>query len=284
MATANINGVRLFYEISGTGEFPLVFVHGSWGSHHNWDLVVPGLAKSFLVVTYDRRGHSDSERPSGQGSVREDVADLTALIEHLGLGPAWVAGNSFGSSITLRLAGERSNLVRGIITHEPPLLSLLASDLSARPILDEAEKRVGAVAERIASGDHAGAAEQFVETVALGPGSWARLPAAIQQTFVKNAPTFLDECRDPEQYDIDLARLRTFSHPSLLTKGDRSPPMFAAIIAKLALALPQATVMTFTGAGHIPHLTHPNVYVEAITAFIRNSPNAIAPGAVAATA
>jgi pimeloyl-ACP methyl ester carboxylesterase len=127
MAVTKVDGVRLFYEVSGAGEVPLVFVHGSWGSHHNWDLVVPKLAESFRVLTYDRRGHSESARSPEQGSVREDVADLAALIEHLELGPAWVAGNSFGASITLRLAGERSDLLRGIIAHEPPLFSLLAS-------------------------------------------------------------------------------------------------------------------------------------------------------------
>jgi len=83
MATANVNGVQLFYELTGTGQIPVVLVHGSWGSHHTWDRVVPSLAESFQVLTYDRRGHSESERPAGQGSVREDVADLAALGEPL---------------------------------------------------------------------------------------------------------------------------------------------------------------------------------------------------------
>lgn len=108
---ATVNGVRLFYQLGGNGDVPLVLVHGSWGSHHGWDLVAPGLGKSFRVLAYDRRGHSQSERPTVQGSVREDVADLAALIEYLGLAPAWVAGSSFGASIALRLAGERPALL-----------------------------------------------------------------------------------------------------------------------------------------------------------------------------
>ena len=116
-----MNGVRLFYELKGTGSIPLVLVHGSWDSHDDWDLVVPRLADSFRILTYDRRGHSKSERPAGQGTVREDVADLAALMGQLGLVPAWVAGNSFGASIALRLAGERPELFRGFIGHEPPL-------------------------------------------------------------------------------------------------------------------------------------------------------------------
>jgi pimeloyl-ACP methyl ester carboxylesterase len=271
MATANVNGVRLFCEVSGTGKVPLVLVHGSWGSHHNWDLVVPALAESFRVLTYDRRGHSESDRPPEQGSVREDVADLAALIEHLGLGPAWVAGNSFGASITLRLAGERPDLLRGVIAHEPPLFSLLANDRSVAPMLDEVGKTIGAVVERIASGDHAGAAEQFVETVALGPGTWVQLPPDLQRTFIKNAPTFLDEARDPDQLAFDLAWIRGFSRPSLLTKGDQSPPTFAPVVARVADALPNASDFTFQGAGHIPHATHPDAYIEAIGAFIRNN-------------
>ena len=190
MATANVNGVRLFYELNGTGDV-LVLVHESWTSHQNWDLVVPRLIESFRVLTYDRRGHSESERPTGQGSVREDVTDLAALIEHLGLGPAWVAGNSFGASITLRLAGERPDLVRGLLGHEPPLFSLLAQDPAVAPLLEKVGQRIAAVVERIASGDHAGAAEQFVETVALGPGTWAQLPPEFQQTLIENALTFL---------------------------------------------------------------------------------------------
>jgi len=272
MAVAKINGVRLFYEVSGSGEIPLVLVHGSWGSHHNWDLVVPGLAAAFRILTYDRRGHSESERPLQQGSIREDVADLAALIEHLGIGPAWVAGNSLGASIALRLAGERSDLLRGVIAHEPPLFSLLANDPSVAPMVDENAKRVGAVVEHIASGDDAGAAKQFVETVALGPGTWDQLPPDLQQTFITNAPTFLDEAHDPELFAFDLEWIRAFHRPSLLTTGDQSPPTFAPVVEKVANVLPNASVATFSGAGHIPHVTHPDAYVEAIMAFIRKNP------------
>jgi pimeloyl-ACP methyl ester carboxylesterase len=274
MATATVNGVRLFYELGGAGDTPLVLVHGSWGSLHGWDAVAPALRRSFRVLTYDRRGHSQSERPARQGSVREDVADLAALIEHLGLAPAWVAGSSFGASITLRVAGERPDLLRGLSAHEPPLFALLADEPAVAPMLAEVGRRIDAVVERIASGDHAGAAEQFVETVALGAGAWAQLPPEIRQTFVDNAPTFLDEARDPEQLTLDLARMGAFRRPVLLTTGDTSPPIFAPVIARLGAVIPGAEVVPLAGAGHAPHVTHPGLYVEAVTAFIRRRSDA----------
>jgi pimeloyl-ACP methyl ester carboxylesterase len=120
--------------------------------------------------------------------MREDVADLAALLERLGLVPAWVVGNSFGASITLRLACEHAELFRGLIGHEPPLFSLLGNDPALTPLFSDVQRKIRAVVERIASGDHIGATEQFVETVALGPGTWATIPPDIQQAMIENAP------------------------------------------------------------------------------------------------
>lgn len=271
MATASVNGLKIHYELAGSGEIPLVMVHGSWSSHASWGLVAPALSSSFRVLTYDRRGHSASERPAGQGSVHEDVADLAALIEDLNLAPAYIAGNSYGASVTLRLAATRPDLVRGLIAHEPPLFALLSDDPSFAPLLAESASRIAAVVETIRSGDHRTAAERFVETVALGSGSWSQLSPPLQATFVENAPTFLDEASDPEQLVIDPSSLAGFDKPVLLTLGDQSPPTFAPVVRELADVLPRAEVLTFPGAGHIPHNTHPDAYMEATTSFIRKN-------------
>jgi pimeloyl-ACP methyl ester carboxylesterase len=269
MPIARVNGVALHHALVGEGE-PIVLVHGSWDSHADWNLLVPLLAPPFRVVTYDRRGHGRSERSAGQGSVREDVADLAALIEALDLAPAWVAGNSFGGSITLRLAAERPDVVRGIVAHEPPLFALLAGDARFAPLLDEVARRIEAVVARIASGDDAGAAEQFVDTVALGPGAWAGLPLEMRATLTENAPTFLDEARDPEQLTIDLEALRSFTKPVLLTRGGQSPPIFAPVIDRLAAVLPQARVVDLGEAGHVPHATHPELWAQHLLDFMRS--------------
>jgi pimeloyl-ACP methyl ester carboxylesterase len=267
MPIERINSVRIRYEDSGTTRPPLVLVHGSWGSHHNWDLIAPKLAESFRVVTYDRRGHSESERPPGQGSIHEDVADLAALIEHLDLVPAYVAGNSWGAIITLRLAIRRPDLVRAIACHEPPLLALIADDPEVGPIAEEARKKLAAVIDRLAAGDDAGGARLFVETVALGPGTWDTLPPGLQRTFVENGPTYLDECRDPDQQWIDLGQVRQITTPALVSRGDQSPPMFHSIARMIAASIPGAEELLFPGAGHVPHITHPSEYVEAVTTF-----------------
>jgi pimeloyl-ACP methyl ester carboxylesterase len=104
------------------------------------------------VLTYDRRGHSQSERPASQGSVHEDVADLAALIEELDLAPAHIVGNSFGGSIVLRLAGERPDLFRSLIVQEPPLFSLLTNEPDGQAMLQTLKARIDAVDELLEAG------------------------------------------------------------------------------------------------------------------------------------
>jgi pimeloyl-ACP methyl ester carboxylesterase len=144
-------------------------------------------------------------------------------------------------------------------------------DPIAAPMLEPVMQAIRAVVARIAFGDHAGAAEQLLDTVALGPGAWAQLPPEFQQEIAGYAPAYLDEANDPEQLVFDLEAIKAFSRPVLLTAGDQSPPIFGPVVAKLVAALPQAEVATFPGTGHIPHVTHPDAYAEAIKVFVRQN-------------
>jgi pimeloyl-ACP methyl ester carboxylesterase len=147
----------------------------------------------------------------------------------------------------------------------------LAGDSALTPLLNEVGSRIAAVIAQIASGDHAGAAEQFVDGVALGPGSWAALPPEQRQILIENAPTFLDEANDPEQLAFDPAWLARFTRPVLLSLGEASPPIFAPVVARLAAALPHAEVVTLRGAGHVPHTTHPEAYAAELLAFAQRT-------------
>jgi pimeloyl-ACP methyl ester carboxylesterase len=166
MSITVVNGVGLYSELRGDSGAGIVLVHGSWVDHHNWDAVVPGLARTSRVLVYDRRGHSRSERLPGPGSVEEDAADLAAIITANGLAPAHVAGNSFGATIALKLTVSRPDLFASLTIHEPPLIGLIGD----HPALPAVQQRVGTVIETLISGDTEAGARLFIETVALGPG------------------------------------------------------------------------------------------------------------------
>jgi pimeloyl-ACP methyl ester carboxylesterase len=266
----DVNGTPLFYETAGHGE-PLVLVHGGWGDTEAWAFVVPGLAESFQVVTYDRRGHGQSGGAPEAGTVHDDVADLAALIEKLGIAPAHLAANSYGACISLRLTIERPDLVHRISVHEPPLTGLLAEDPVAASVFDEYSESLRVVQQLLEAGDHAGGAERFVETIAGGPGTWSQVPPPMHEKFVRHAPTALGELRDADAFTIDVEALRRVSTPVQLTQGDQSPPIFAPVIDRLARLLPSADRHTFTGAGHAPQMNHPRDYVAVVTRFLQST-------------
>jgi pimeloyl-ACP methyl ester carboxylesterase len=263
MPFLQVNGTRLHYERTGAGD-PLVLVHGSWVDSGVWEAVLPTLARSFDVVSYDRRGHSRSSCPPGEGSIRDDVEDLAGLIELLGLSPACVAGASLGGSITLRLAAARPELVRSAAVHEPPLFDLLKSEDADWPELAELRLRLAAVATRLEAGDLEGGARLYFDRVAATDGGWTRLDPGQRRMLLANALTYFDQCCDPDALDIDLESLAAFEGPVLVTYGDLRPPFFKRIVELLVLIMPGASAEPIPGTAHDPQVTHPDSYVRAV--------------------
>jgi pimeloyl-ACP methyl ester carboxylesterase len=257
-----INGTTIFYEGTGTGA-PLLLVHGSWVDHTSWNAVMPALSETFRVVNVDLRGHGKSALdPPDAGTVHDDVSDLAALVDHLGIAPVNVAGISSGACITLRLASEHPSLVQRAFVHEPPCMSFLADDPENKPTLDAFGETIDQVQERIATGDHRGAAEQFFDTVVGLP--WSDLSPDQQSMITAHAVAFDGQMRDPDAIVLDPHLLHGITAKVVLSEGELSPPFFALINDKLLEAMPTAHRHEFAGAGHVPQMTHPDAYVELI--------------------
>lgn len=259
-----VNNVKLYWEKTGDSGEPLVLVHGSWDDHHTWGLIVPILSKSFQVLTYDRRGHSQSESTSSPHTIADDVADLAALIEETGLAPVHLSGQSFGGAVALRLAIQRPDLLRSLHVHAPPLLHLLTDGPEEQALLRDLKEHLDSVETLLAAGDMEGGARQFVG----GSDRWDAIPEGIQKIMITNAPTFLDDLRDPEAFSFNLVELRAFPHPVLLTYGDDDMPFAHRVIEKLANALPHAQHICFADADHDAQLSQPEAYAQSIRDFI----------------
>ena len=59
---AQVNGVELWYQVSGEGE-PVIQIHGAGFGHFNFAPATPALAEHFTVIDYDLRGYGKSDRP-----------------------------------------------------------------------------------------------------------------------------------------------------------------------------------------------------------------------------
>ena len=259
MPRHRINDIDLYCETLGEGP-PVVLVHGSWTDHRTWRDVAPALAEDHLVVTYDRRGHSRSERPGRPGSRRVDEDDLAALVASLGAGPAHLVGSSYGASIALGMATRYPDLTRTVAGHEPPLLDAIEPGRAAA-----VRHRLDRTAALLREGHLDAAAAHFVEHIAIGPGGWGLVPIDDRRVMVANASTVLEMLDDPRWAAPPEPAWPDV--PVLLTTGDASPPWFRDVAAALA---PGHAVerRVLAGAGHVPHLSHPGDYAAALRRFI----------------
>ena len=92
---AEVNGTRLYYEIAGTGD-PIVLIHGNFGDRRYFDGQFDVLARDHRVLRYDIRGYGKSMLPD-EGVPYSDFEDLEALMAHLDIDRAHIAGFSLGS-------------------------------------------------------------------------------------------------------------------------------------------------------------------------------------------
>jgi pimeloyl-ACP methyl ester carboxylesterase len=257
-----INGVELHVEPpAGAGEL-VVLVHGGWTESGTWAALVPPLARSCRVVSYDRRGHSRSARGPEPAPRRQDEDDLAALIEALGA-PAHVVGTSYGAAIALAVAGRRPELVRSVVAHEPFLIGLVP--------MPEVAAAIRSVQDQIAAGDVEAGTRRFFEEVILGPGGWERIPERIRRAAIGNAQTFVDMGEDPEWASLDVRAVRRFPGRILVTHGDASPLWLPHVALEVATWLGRESKL-IAGAGHSPQLTHPEVFAAVIAAFISARP------------
>jgi pimeloyl-ACP methyl ester carboxylesterase len=269
MPKLNLGTFELWHEESGASGEPVVLIHGAWGDHHQFDAVAARLAGTCRVLTYDRRGHGASSSPAGSVALADQVGDLSTLLSMAGRGAHHIVGNGVGGVIALQLALLRPDQVRSVNVHEPNLIGLLSADAAASPMYAEARGLESVVLERLRTGDSRGAAQTFVDGVSADPGGWSGLPPAIQASFVSNAKASLSEETDPTTQTMEIAKFAGYRDPIVITAGSRSSAVFGTINDRLADAFYAPMRYSFEGAGHFPHVSHPDQSVQVITEFCR---------------
>jgi pimeloyl-ACP methyl ester carboxylesterase len=99
----NVNGMRMYYEVSGAGD-PLVVLHGAYMNIPSMGAIIPKLAETHTVYALELQGHgrtTDIDRPITYPAMADDVA---AFMDAVGLSKADVFGYSMGAMVGLQLA------------------------------------------------------------------------------------------------------------------------------------------------------------------------------------
>ncbi len=111
-----VNGVNLWYEVSGEGE-PIMQIHGAGFGHFNFAPATPELAKHFKVVDYDMRGYGRSDRPVQDYDMEVWADDLAGLQDALGIPEAHIHGTSMGGMIAIVFAGKYPERTTSVVVN-----------------------------------------------------------------------------------------------------------------------------------------------------------------------
>jgi len=151
---APVNGLKMYYEIEGTGE-PLVYIPPALG--HAGLNSFPELAERHSVIKVDLQGHGrTADIPERPLSIEQYTEDVVALLTHLGIARADFLGQSYGGATAIMIAVRHPARVRRVaaygatygppeIAHNPDMLRFDApptADDSAFDFKRETYKRV----------------------------------------------------------------------------------------------------------------------------------------------
>jgi pimeloyl-ACP methyl ester carboxylesterase len=262
--TAEVNGARVYYEVSGEGE-PLVLVHAGIADSRMWEGQISAFAERYRVIRYDLRGFGKSEMVEGTFSHHED---LRGMLDVLGVERAHLVGCSMGGGAVLDFALEYPEKVGNLV--------LVGSAVGGfRPDFGPPKEW-----DELVAADEAGDLELVSELEVRmwvdGPGRSPEDVAAPIRDLVSEMNLIalqteaaeLGEEWEPEPPAAD--RLHDIPAPTLLIVGDEDQPRIFAAANLLERELPNVRKVVMHGTAHLPNMERPEEFNRLVLEFLKD--------------
>ncbi len=109
-----LNDISVNYRIWSSSGKPIVFLHGLASSQNIWNLIAPILAPKYQIITFDQRGHGQSEKPTYGYDFETVARDAATFLKTMKIHNPIIVGHSWGGSVGLCLAATYPDLVSGL--------------------------------------------------------------------------------------------------------------------------------------------------------------------------
>ena len=269
MKHAKVNGIELEYEVVGSGE-PVLLISPVLADGFLPLLSEPALADHYQLIRYHKRGWAGSTHTPPPVSIADHAADAAAILDHLGMPRAHIAGHSSGAAVAAQLALDHPETVHTLILLELSLLSVPSGEAFFR--------QAGPAFEAYGSGDHEGALAIFMS--AVSGLDWAtcqavleaRVPGAVAQA-IKDADTFFGvELPALTEWAFGPDQAAAINQPVLSVLGAQTQPLWVDVADFLRASLPHVEDCTIDGVGHLLHIQRPEPVARGMAEFLgRNS-------------
>jgi pimeloyl-ACP methyl ester carboxylesterase len=229
------NGLRMYYEIHGTGT-PVILLHSGTENCQMWAPLASLFSEDFQLIAPDSRAHGRTNNPSGLFSYRLMAEDIAQFIQALGLVQPFVAGYSDGGQVGLEMAMNYPGLVRGYMlggvyhTLTGPFLHLLTESLgmvspgvvNTERVLQENPEFVQVLQERHDIFHGPGYWKTYLEQIS---SQWMAPLNLSQADFEKITDPVLFFCGDrdlfcPPEQNIEMYRMIRPSELAVIPNAD----------------------------------------------------------------
>jgi 3-oxoadipate enol-lactonase len=250
--------INLFYKVDGPTDAPALVFSNSLGTNHRmWDGVVERLQGAFRCIRYDTRGHGASSVTSRAFAVADLADDLAALMDHLGLPSAHIAGLSLGGMTAQALA----------IHHPKRVKSMTLMATSAFMPTQTAWNDRAALVRREGTAAIIDATLQrwftppFVEAASLGLN-------AVRDAFVAtDRHGYAACCEAIGDMDLrpDLPRIKA---PTFIIAGRDDPATPVSMMEEMTVGIRHATLAVIPDAAHLLAVEQPGATAALLRASI----------------
>jgi pimeloyl-ACP methyl ester carboxylesterase len=252
MPKLNRDGVEIYYEVHGEGP-ALLLTHGFSSTSQMWAGQVEPFSKHFKLITWDMRGHGQSDYPADPAAYSEaaTVDDMAALLDAAGARSAVIGGLSLGGYMSL--AFHRA--------HPERTRALLIIDTGPGYKSDEARAAWNANALKTA--------DRFD---ARGLGDLAQQSAERRLVRHRDATGLAHAARGMlTQWDSRVIEsLPGIAVPSLVVVGADDAPFLNAS-SYMAAKIPGAKLVTIPAAGHAANIDQPDAFNAAVLGFLEET-------------
>ena len=254
-----VAGALLRYRDQGSGP-PVLLIHGWTLDLEMWEPQAAGLADSFRIIRFDRRGFGLS---SGRASLSADVHDALSLCDGLQLDRIACVGMSQGARVALHLCRIAPERIACVVLDGPP--RILAEDTAA----EGEDIPLGEYRALIARGDIATFRRNWARhpLMQLEPPS-PQLQALLERMTARYCgKDLLQELPGPGDH-WDRAVTVSLRTPALIITGAHDVPGRLRAADQLSQLLPAAQRAIIGAARHIPSLDNPLAYNAVLRAFL----------------
>ena len=257
MEVVQANGLDIAYERVGDGPL-LVFAHGAAGDARMWSPQLAALTDEFTVVAWDEPGAGRSSDIPAGFTLADYAHCLAAVIEDVALGPAHLAGLSWGGTVVLELYRHRPDLVATLI-----LTDTYAGWKGSLPA-EEVQARVDGLHQMLAA---PGAFDPTLPGLFAGERPTEFVPmleavaADVRPASMKTAMLVMAEA---DQRDL----LHRIDVPTLLIWGELDARSPLSVARQFEEAIPGAELVVLPDTGHVSNLEQPEQFNRAVREFL----------------